>query len=94
MTDSSLYRAILSRVRSDIRQTYHDINNPLAVLSGNIQLLEQLLVMHDTDAGVMEVVDDIRVACDRMAESSASLDQLSLELSAILDDSPPDPAGE
>ncbi len=90
MTDSPqngspLYRAILARVKSDLVQAYHDINNPLAVISGNIQLLEQLLVMQDTDPGILEVVDDIRIACDKMAKSSAKIDVLRMELSSILE---------
>ena len=87
MSDTSLYRAVLGRVRNDLGQVYHDVNNPLSVISGNIQLLEQLLVMHDADAGILEVVDDIRIACDKMAESSSQLDALRGELSSFLDDS-------
>ena len=92
MKDSSLYRSILSRVRTDVGKTYHDINNPLAIISGNVQLLEQLLVMQDTDPTIMEVVDDIRVACDKMTEASRELDTLRMEIASILDDAPDEEA--
>lgn len=80
---SSLYDAVLQRVEKDLGSVFHDVNNPLSIISGNIQLLEQLLVMGDPDPDVMAVVDDIRIACDKMTDAAKLIDQLRADVRSI-----------
>ncbi len=81
--NTSLYDAVLLRVESELGQVFHDVNNPLSIISGNIQLLEQLLVMGNPDPDVMAVVDDIRLACDKMTEAAKEVDRLRSEVRSI-----------
>lgn len=79
----SLYDAVLRRIEGDLGSVFHDVNNPLSIISGNIQLLEQLLVMGNPDPDVMAVVDDIRIACDKMTESAKRIDELRSDIRSI-----------
>lgn len=52
----------------------HDINNPLAIISGNAQLLLELARMLDLDPDVAKPIQDIEEASHRLAETLRRLD--------------------
>lgn len=54
----------LAELRSRLGKLYHDLNNPLAIASGNLQLIEELLKMGETE-GVREAVADARESLSR-----------------------------
>ncbi len=54
----------LAELRGRLGRLYHDLNNPLAIASGNLQLIEELLAMGETD-GVRDAVADARTALAR-----------------------------
>lgn len=56
--------AFLRDIKARLGRLYHDLNNPLAIASGNVQLIEELLAMGERD-GVKEAVVDAREALDR-----------------------------
>ena len=69
----TLLSAILQKLETELGQSYHDLSNPLSVISGNIQLLEQLLVMTEGCQDLEEPIQDIKKACDTMLEASDRL---------------------
>ncbi len=53
--------AFLGRVRSRLASIYHDVNNPLAVASGNVQYVEELVRLGDLE-GISEALADVTSA--------------------------------
>lgn len=56
--------AFLRDIKARLGRLYHDLNNPLAIASGNVQLIEELVAMGESE-GVREAVTDAREALDR-----------------------------
>lgn len=71
----------LKRALSEVT---HDLNNPLAIISGNAQLLLELARMLDLDPDVAKPIQDIEEASQRLA---ATVDRLN-ELKETLRDDP------
>lgn len=59
---------VLRRVRTEITAVHHDVNNPLAIIAGNAQLLLELARVMDLDADLMHPIRDIEEASGRLAE--------------------------
>ena len=55
----------------------HDINNPLAVISGNAQLLLELARALDLDPDVAKPIQDIEEASQRLADMVQRLNALN-----------------
>ena len=53
----------LQALRREIRRIYHDIKNPVAIISGNAQLLNEI-------AQGMELPDDVRLPIGDIEEAS------------------------
>ena len=58
--------ARLRRLSDEVGRLYHDANNPLAVISGNAQLLLEIGAAEGLSRDVMEPVADIEVAAQRL----------------------------
>jgi len=58
----------LEQVRLQLSKTHHDINNPLAVISGNVELLEELSKALGVDADLGGPLEDIEKAVQLLAE--------------------------
>lgn len=71
--------AFLRDIKARLGRLYHDLNNPLAIASGNVQLIEELMAMGESD-GVSEAVADARQALDRFG---ALLDEFLAVRAAI-----------
>ena len=56
----------LRRLSDEVGRLYHDVNNPLAVISGNAQLLLEIGTSEGLSSDVMEPVADIEVAAQRL----------------------------
>ncbi len=56
----------LRRLSDEVGRLYHDANNPLAVISGNAQLLLEIGAAEGLSSDVMEPVADIEVAAQRL----------------------------
>lgn len=61
-------RQLLHEIRTAISAINHEINNPLAIISGNAQLLLELSRMMDLDDAVVHPIEDIDHASRRVAE--------------------------
>lgn len=62
----------------------HDINNPLAIISGNAQLLLELARMLDLEPDVAKPIQDIEEASHRLAETVRRLNALKETLNPPL----------
>ena len=67
---------VLLEVLQEIRQLRHDLNNPLAVIDGNLQLWRELAQAYDLDAELTQPFDHAREATDRLVVLLRRLDDL------------------
>jgi nitrogen-specific signal transduction histidine kinase len=70
----------LDDVREAVSSVYHDLNNPLSIISGNAQFLLELTREADVDEQFVSSVRDIKEATDRMSDSLNRLTRLKEEL--------------
>lgn len=63
-------------ISTTLSEVYHDVNNPLAVISGNAQLLLEIVRAMDLDDDLVEPIRDIEAASERIRHSLRELDQL------------------
>ncbi len=77
-------------VRENIRETvssvYHDLNNPLSIISGNAQFLLEIGKEEGLDDQFLSSAEDIKEAAQRMAESLHQLTRLKEELKEELEE--------
>jgi len=76
--------ALLSDVRRRLSRVVHDVNNPLAIISGNAQLLVELARMMDLDPELAKPISDIEEASRQLAERVELLAQLKEEVLTAL----------
>ena len=62
-------KKLIETVRSTVANVKHEINNPLAIISGNAQLLLELAKLKDLDEELVKPIRDIEEASLRIAES-------------------------
>lgn len=55
-------------LRKELSKANHDINNPLAIVSGNAQLLLEIGRMMSLDPDLMRPIEDIEEASQRLAD--------------------------
>lgn len=58
---------VLRRVRQTISRVNHDLNNPLSIISGNAQLLRELVRTLDPDGDLVQPIQDIEEASLRVS---------------------------
>lgn len=78
--DAADLAARLRRLSDEVGRLYHDVNNPLAVISGNAQLLLEIGNAEGLSSDVMEPVADIEVAAQRLVEVLQRLVRLREEV--------------
>lgn len=79
MTDSQPLDSV-DDVRDRVSSVYHDLNNPLSIISGNAQFLLELSREEDLDDQFISSVQDIKEATERMSGSLNRLTRLKEEL--------------
>jgi signal transduction histidine kinase len=70
----------LEDVQETVSSVYHDLNNPLSIISGNAQFLLELGREEDLDDQFLSSAQDIQEAAQRMAESLHQLTRLKENL--------------
>lgn len=76
-TDSADAMNVRLRAMSDeIVRLHHEVNNPLAIISGNAQLLLELARGMHLDADLLGPITDIEEASHRLADSLRGLARL------------------
>lgn len=66
--------------RDTISSVYHDLNNPLSIISGNAQFLLEISRDEDLDEQFVTSIQDIQEAAQRMADSLNRLTRLKNDL--------------
>lgn len=79
MSDSSSIDS-LDDAREAVSTVYHDLNNPLSIISGNAQFLLEISKEEDLDEQFISSAKDIREAAQRMEESLSRLTRLKEKL--------------
>jgi len=74
---------LLQQVRVALARVVHDVNNPLAVISGNAQLLLELVRMLELDAELAKPIADIEEASRELAERLAQLSRLREDVRVV-----------
>jgi len=67
-------------VQETVSSVYHDLNNPLSIISGNAQFLLEIGREEDLDEQFISSAQDIQEAAQRMADSLHQLTRLKEEL--------------
>ncbi len=67
---------LIETVRSTVANVKHEINNPLAIISGNAQLLLELARLMDLDEELVKPIRDIEEASLRIGQSLEELDRI------------------
>jgi len=63
-------------IREVVSSVYHDLNNPLSIISGNAQFLVELSQEEELDEQFVSSAQDIQEACERMSEALQRLTHL------------------
>jgi signal transduction histidine kinase len=80
MNESETQKPLPEEAREALSQVYHDLNNPLSIISGNAQFLLEISKEADVDDAFVTSIEDIREAADRMAEALRELMELREEI--------------
>ena len=67
---------LIETVRSTVANVKHEINNPLAIISGNAQLLLELAHLMDLDEELVKPIRDIEEASLRIGQSLEKLNSI------------------
>lgn len=78
--------ALLGEVRRTLARVVHDVNNPLAIISGNAQFLAELVRAAELDPDFAKAVSDIEEASRQLADRIAQLASLKEHVLALLDE--------
>ena len=70
----------LDDVHETVSTVYHDLNNPLSIISGNAQFLLEISQEEELDEQFVSSARDIKEAAQRMADSLHQLTRLKEEL--------------
>jgi len=70
----------LDDAHETVSSVYHDLNNPLSIISGNAQFLLEISREEDMYEQVISSAQDIREAAQRMSDSLQRLTRLKEEL--------------
>ena len=67
---------LLDSLRMTVAKVKHEINNPLAIISGNAQLLLELSRMMELDEDLVKPIRDIEEASLRISDSLDKLNSI------------------
>lgn len=70
----------IDEVHETVSSVYHDLNNPLSIISGNAQFLLEISQEEELDDQFVSSAQDIKQAAQRMADSLHKLTRLKEEL--------------
>lgn len=81
--EHSEVQKLVGDLRARLSQIKHDANNPLAIVSGNAQLLIELAGAMDLGPDFLEPLQDIEDACHRVEEALNELTLLRRSLPKV-----------
>ncbi len=84
LQDEILKKNKLAAISETVLTLRHEINNPLCVMSGNIELLQNELNVDNIPMAIRERCRTIKTHCDRIAEATNKMSRLSNPVSIRL----------
>jgi two-component sensor histidine kinase len=63
----------LQTIRKHLSRIHHDLNNPLSIVSGNLQLIQELSAALDVEEHFEGPVKDIAAALEQLSDSTEQL---------------------
>ncbi|MFK7849298.1 MAG: hypothetical protein AB8G77_28680 [Rhodothermales bacterium] len=81
-TQNRQQHEFLDHIGRELSVFYHNINNPLTILSGNIQLLQLLADSMQISADIMKPISDIAVVSGRFEQDLKSIAELKEKIRA------------
>ena len=73
MDQETDHTAYLRALRGQLARLFHDLNNPLAIMSGNLQLVSELAKAANLDDDMVMSLEDAQTAADQLAERLSAL---------------------
>lgn len=61
-------RQMLRSIRTELARVHHELNNPLSIISGNVQLLLEIVRMTGLEEDLKGPLEDIDAASQKMAD--------------------------
>lgn len=77
-------QAVLTPIRDEMSRIAHDLNNPLAVISGNVQLVRELLSVAPDDEMIPASIADIGIAAGELVALVDQVTALRRQIDAAL----------
>lgn len=71
---------LMQEVRRALSKIYHDLNNPLSIISGNAQFLLEISKEQALSQQFVTSIEDINEAADRLHQSLAELTRIREDL--------------
>ena len=71
--ESEKIHTTLRTVRKQLSRIHHDLNNPLAIVSGNVQLLDELSKALQVGDEFEVPIQDVMVAVEQLTEITEEL---------------------
>ena len=81
---------MLREIRAALSSIFHDVNNPLAIISGNAQFLVELTNGMEVDEELVQPIRDIEEASRRVAERLRELARLKEAITRYVGDAEAD----
>ncbi|MEL6614606.1 MAG: histidine kinase dimerization/phospho-acceptor domain-containing protein [Bacteroidota bacterium] len=78
-------QAVLGPIRDEMSRITHDLNNPLAVIAGNVQLVRELMAVAPEDEMIPTSVADIGIAAGELVALVDQITALRRQIDAALD---------
>ena len=67
-TDAERLHKAIQEIRTRLSRIHHNINNPLSIVSGNMQLLHELSLSLEIKADFSEPLQDVEAALELLME--------------------------
>ena len=71
--ESQQLQIALQTIRNHLSRIHHDLNNPLSIISGNVQLLRELSSALQVDDDFDAPLKDVATAVEQMTETCEEL---------------------
>lgn len=80
VTEPNGDRAKLERLTRQLADLHHDLQNPLSVLTGNVELLNEIAGEVEVDPSIMQSLNDIHAASGILVDMLARLKTMRDEI--------------
>ena len=71
--ESEKIHVAIQTIRTHLSRIHHDMNNPLSIISGNVQLLQELATALQVQEDFDAPLKDVATAIEQLAETTEEL---------------------